>query len=108
VYSGRHYTVVAPENCMIFCDYPIYDFAAKKRGNATVAGFYTGGDARGKCQLRVIPIDAEKPVLAHVVTKRGQSSQLKATTSIEGHATYDCTGDTSYEIRFTPIRKKRG
>jgi hypothetical protein len=108
VYSGRHYTVVAPENCMIFCDYPIYDFAAKKRGNATLAGFYTGGDARGKCQLRVIPIDAEKPVLAHVVTKRGQSSQLKATMSIEGHATYDCTGDTSYEIRFTPIRKKRG
>jgi hypothetical protein len=108
VYSGRHYTLVRSANCTIFCDYPIYDCAPKKRGNATVAGFYAGGDGRGKCQLRVIPIDAEKPVLPHVVTKRGQSRHLKGTMSVEGHATYDCTGDTWYEIRFTPIRKKRG
>ncbi|HEY1680596.1 MAG TPA: hypothetical protein VGF98_03010 [Candidatus Tumulicola sp.] len=107
VYSGRHYTLVNSANCMIFCSYPIYDFATKKRGNATLASFHVGGDTRGECRLRVIPIDAEKPALPHLVTKRGQSSRLKGTTSVEGHATYDCNGDTRYEIRFTPTKKKR-
>jgi hypothetical protein len=107
VYSGRHYTVVDAANCSIFCSYPIYDYAAKKRGSATVVEFHVGGDARGGCELRVIPIDAEKPALPHLVKKRGQSSHLKGTMSVEGHATYDCNGDTWYEIRFASLKKKR-
>jgi hypothetical protein len=107
VYSTRHYIVVESENCMIFCTYPIYDYAAKKRGSVTVAGLRVGGDARGECQLRVVPIDAEKPALPHVVTKRGQSNHLRGTMSVEGHAVYELRGDTSYEIRFAPVKKKK-
>ncbi len=107
VYSSRHYTIVDSANCMMFCTYPIYEYAAKKRGNATVAAFRVGGDGRGECQLRVVPIDAEKAALPHFVKKTGQSSHLKGTMSVEGHAIYDLHGDTSYEVRFTSVRKKR-
>jgi hypothetical protein len=107
VYATRHYVPVPAANCTIFSTYPLYEYATKKRGSATVIVFRVGGDKRGGSQLRIIPIDAEKPVATYVIKKSGQSSLSTGATTVEGHATYDLVGDTTYELRLTPAKKKR-
>ena len=106
VYTSRHYVVLASANCLLYCSYPIYRYAEKARGSADVISFHVGGDNRCGGELRMIPIDAEKPVSTCSVKATGRPGRLKSTATVEGHAAYHVRGNTSYEIRVTRTAKK--
>lgn len=108
VYTSRHYAVVEKLNCMVYCSYPIYDYQVTERGGSAVVVFQTGGDRRGECGLRVVPIDREKPVpTASVRTQRGsRAAPVKKSTTVEGHAAFSLAGDTRYELRLSRTKKK--
>ena len=105
VYTTRHYTVLASANCSVHCNYPIFGFVEESRGNVRVVRFRIGGDTRGDCELRIIPIDAEKPVPNYSVKPARASAHLNPTMTVEGHTAYRVRGDTSYEIRLTRTKK---
>jgi hypothetical protein len=106
IYSTRHYVRLESANSMLYCTYPIYGFAVKARRNVSVVTFCVGGEKRGDCELRIVPMDAEKPVPTIFIKKNGRSGNLKGAMTVEGHASYCLTGDTAYEIRLTPATKK--
>jgi hypothetical protein len=106
VYTSRHYLVLASANCMLYCSYPIYQCIDETRGNVRVIGFRVGGDKRGHCELRIIHLDAEKPVPDCSVKETARAASLKSTVTVEGHTAYRFLGDTSYEIRLTRTKKK--
>jgi hypothetical protein len=105
VYTTRHYTVLASANCSVHCNYPIFGVVEESRGNVRVVRFRIGGDTRGDCELRIIPIDAEKPVPNYSVKPARASAHLNSTMTVEGHTAYRVRGDTSYEIRLTRTKK---
>lgn len=107
VYTTRHYALLASANCMLYCNYPIYRYVQEARGNARVVNFRVGGDTRADCELRVIPIDAERPLPSYSVKRVGRrSAPLNSTVTVEGHFAYQLRGDTAYEIRVTQAKKK--
>ncbi len=106
VYTTRHYRALAPGNCMLYCSYPIHHYDEDPRGKSPVISFRVGGEKRGDCELRIIPIDAEQPVPTYSVKEAGRSAPLKSTVTVEGHTAYRVVGDTSYELRATRTKKK--
>ena len=107
VYTTRHYRLLAELNCMVYCNYPIFDWDTAAHGSSRVVTFRTGGDQRGDCELRVIPIDSESAVPRSSVRTLGNSkpSPLKSATTVEGHASFRLAGDTRYELRLSGAKK---
>ena len=92
---------------MLYCNYPVYQLVEEPRGKGRVIGFRVGGEKRGECELRIIPIDAEEPLPTYSVKEAGRSTPLKSTVTVEGHTAYRAVGDTSYEMRLTRTKQKR-
>jgi hypothetical protein len=110
VYATRHYRAFPELNAMLYCSYPVDDFRVKAAGGTQIVSFHTGGDRRGACQLRVIPIDPDRPAAGVTVADSNRSGRtaLKPATTIEGHQSFELRGDRSYAIRIrrTPRRRR--
>ena len=52
VMTSRHYRRIPERNLLVYCNYPMYDFAYSERVGVR---WRVGGDARGSCEFRVIP-----------------------------------------------------
>ena len=101
IYVSRHYTLMKNANVLAFCEYPIYDFLAVARGKKQSVIFRTGGDLRGECRLRLIPIDVEKgrAEVSIRAVQKGTKSSLSAATTVEGHSIFLLKGDCKYELQ---------
>jgi len=102
IYTTRHYRSVPAANMLVFCNYPMLEFTCGPQ--KTAMRFTTGGDARGTCELRCIPLDVDAGVAGAKVRVRGSSRFLAGTPSVEGHEVFSLRGDTEYEVRITAPR----
>ena len=101
VCTSRHYVRLAEIGCLVFCDYPMYDFELDARAGR--ASWRAGGDPRGACELRVIP---EHPTLepraVDVATAAGRVRvPLHGHRTPEGHAAFTLRGGQKVEMRWT-------
>lgn len=98
VYTSRHYKAWPAHGCLLFCDYPMYDFEEDSRS----CTWRAGGDARGSGELRVIPVDTEmNPVCVEVMTRAGKVDvPLHGAITPEGHALFPIRGGQMLMIRF--------
>jgi hypothetical protein len=108
VYSSRHYAQLAASNALLYCSYPIYDSLVVVRGASEVFTFRTGGDRRGECELRVIPIDSDAAVskASARTVARARSGAIGPTFTVEGHTAFGLEGDTQYEVRLTRTKRR--
>jgi hypothetical protein len=98
VYASRHYVRLAEVGCFAFCEYPLYDVRRDEDG----AACRTGGDPRGSCALRLIPIDENAPPVTVEVTAQAGAVAvpLHGEHTVEGHALFTLRGDQRVRIRF--------
>jgi hypothetical protein len=109
VYTTRHYRAFPELNALLYCSYPVSEFTVKAARGTQVVSFRTGGDRRGACELRVIPIDADRPVAAALVADTGRSGRtaIEPTTTVEGHQSFALLGDRSYAVRIRRAPRRR-
>jgi hypothetical protein len=104
VLATRHYVRLPEQNALAFCQYPLYDV----RMTAGAFKFRTGGDARGACELRIIPLDADREVPAPAVRPAAGSGRatIDGKRTVEGHFTFALDGGSTYDVRFVRRKKK--
>ncbi|WP_214073046.1 hypothetical protein [Mucilaginibacter sp. dw_454] len=90
----RHYMQVADESFMIFCDYPMIGFAAKKRRPIS---FQLAGDGRLQGQIIMVKTDRKK-LPEFTVTVKGSKEPIKGKPIVDGHVLYTVTGDQTVKI----------
>jgi hypothetical protein len=100
VYVARHYMAMPETGCLVYCDYPMYDFALDDDGRG--ASWRAGGDPRGTCELRVIPDGANvPPVTVGATTRAGAVTvPLRGKHTVEGHARFPLRGGQTVQLRF--------
>jgi hypothetical protein len=90
----RHYMQVEGEPFMIYTDYPIYGFSAKKKRPAK---FKLAGDGRLSSRLMIVKTDMGKLPEFMVMLNR-QKEHLKGKATKEGHLEFDVPGDADIRI----------
>lgn len=92
VYTTRHYTWLSALRCYVFCSYPLYEFRAH---SARI-----GGDVRGSCQLRIIPVDPDTPFPDVRLTVRAgeQAIEQRGKKTPEGHLLFSLRGGQTFTI----------
>ena len=112
--TSRHYARIPDAGYMVYCNYPAYDFALKRgAGGATKATWRVGGDPRGTCEVRVIPIDANMPPATVTLTIKAGTVRVPIEGKItpEGDAAFAVPGGREVEIGIQSAAKaatKRG
>ena len=98
VYTSRHYVPLDDSGRLVYCEYPLYDVERDRDGTLTCR---TGGDPRGSCALRIIPIRAETPPGIVEVTVRAGAVAVpqRGERTVEGHALFVLRGDQRVSIR---------
>ena len=106
VLASRHYVRLPEQNALVFCQYPLYDV----RSTGAAFKFRTGGDARGACELRIIPLDADREAPAASVRAAAGSSRaaIDGKRTVEGHLAFALDGGSAHEVRFVRRKKKAG
>jgi hypothetical protein len=100
----RQYWRIPHENFMVYVEYPITDFSAKTKGQAS---FHILGDPRLFCRLRLMPTGKARLPIFEVQTEReGSSETLKGKEISEGHIEYEVFGDRSVTIHWKENRRK--
>ena len=102
VFTSRHYARVEDAASMLYCNYPMYDFNATRRGKQVVARWRAGGDPRCGCELRVIPREADAPLTAVSATTTAGEVEvpLEGRVTPEGHAAFSLRGGQTAEVRW--------
>ncbi|HJQ95864.1 MAG TPA: hypothetical protein VJ935_09190 [Acidimicrobiia bacterium] len=93
---ARHYWPVRQWGLMIFCEYPIDDFAAVH----TAAGFKVLGNDFFDCELRLVPLDDHPVPIAIVETAAGD--QLRGEITSEGHRRFVVQAGQRLQVRIDP------
>lgn len=94
----RHYMQVPEEGLMIYTDYPIYGFSAKKHRPLQ---FRLAGDGRLNCRLVIVKTGESKlPELT--VTLKDSKEPLKGKTLEGGHLAFEIAGDRAVNIDWKP------
>ena len=90
----RHYMQVDDAGLMIYSDYPIYGFSAKKRRPVR---FRLAGDGRITCRLMMVKSGNSKlPEIT--VTVKGQKENLKGKQVANGNLEYTVPGDAAIRV----------
>ena len=100
VLASRHYVRVPDAGYMLYCSYPAYDFALRCESGGVRATWRIGGDSRGACDLRLIPIEPNMaPAVVTVTVEAGTIRvPLEGRLTPEGHAAFEVRGGTDVEI----------
>ena len=106
----RHYWRMPDDKFMVYVEYPIKNFSAEDRGQAT---FNVLGDQRLSCRLRLMPTGRKRLPKFEVQTEReGTIETLEGRKTSEGHAEYKLFGDRAvtvcWSVSHPPSRKAKG
>lgn len=104
--TTRHYRVVPSANAFVFCNYPLLEFRSGVSRGKTLS-LKTGGDARGTCELRIIPLDPGVEVGTAKARLSGASRELERTISVEGHQVFQLRGDSRYAVQLARVARPR-
>ena len=97
----RHYNMVPGAEFMIFADYPLSGFSAKKKGRIS---FRVIGDERLSCRLMVVRSDDKKLPDVNVILK-GRKESLPGALRRDGHLEFQVGGNTTVTIHWGKQRR---
>jgi hypothetical protein len=102
VYTSRHYGRAPAAECLVYCNYPMYDFAQDAIDGTAIVRWRAGGDPRCSCELRVIPVEPNTPPASVTVTTLTGKVRvpLRGRLTSEGHAAFTLRGGQTAEIRW--------
>ncbi len=103
VYVSRHYADAVAADCMVFCDYPMYDASVRTGENGRqIVDWRADGDPRLSCELRVIPKTAAGARSQVTVDIVGSDIplRLEGRLTSEGHAAFVVHGGQSLRIEW--------
>lgn len=100
VATTRHYRHLPGTSALLFCDYPVFDLAARPgRGPGGLATFRVGGERRGAATIRIVAREPNEP-LPEFRCEQGRSDRrVPGDLTPEGHLRFVVDGDA--EVRLS-------